>query len=180
MPSYFWLDGLVDEVLEFGVIAVAQEGADLKPSFCLPATPRRQTAVELSSDPRLRITAMRIGPLCLAIAAGTGVGAVASAAVDCSRPSVIRESAIFSCGLPCKMLSTALKIGQCQRASQHQPFNNVHRVIRQPRASPARWRARRGSPPPPAFPGRLVCRSPPAKSRSRPRPPRPSDSRRRR
>ncbi|SSL88684.1 Uncharacterised protein [Klebsiella pneumoniae] len=28
------------------------------------------------------------------------------------------------------MLSTALKIGQCQRASQHQPFNNVHRVIR--------------------------------------------------
>ena len=27
--------------------------------------------------------------------AGTGVGAVASAAVDCSRPSVIRESAIF-------------------------------------------------------------------------------------
>ena len=38
---------------------------------------------------------MRIGPLCSAIAAGTGVGAVASAAVDCNRPSVIRESAIF-------------------------------------------------------------------------------------
>jgi hypothetical protein len=29
----FLADGLVNEVLEFGVIAVAQEGADFKPSF---------------------------------------------------------------------------------------------------------------------------------------------------
>ncbi|SSK81074.1 Uncharacterised protein [Klebsiella pneumoniae] len=95
MPSYFWLMAWLTKSWNLASSPLLRKVLILKPSFLPSCSAPATNWVVLSSDPRLRITAMRIGPLCSAIAAGTGVGAVASAAVDCSRPSVIRESAIF-------------------------------------------------------------------------------------
>jgi hypothetical protein len=91
----FLANRLVNEVLEFGVIAVAQEGADFKTElFTLLDRPGDKLGGVIVGS-RLRITAIRIGPLCSAIAAGIGVGVSAKAAAELNNPNAMSESVIF-------------------------------------------------------------------------------------
>ena len=58
----FLADSPVDEVTEACVVAVAEEGVHLEAQLASFLNSARQNCVVLSSDPRLRITAMRTGP----------------------------------------------------------------------------------------------------------------------
>lgn len=61
-PVIFLADRLINEVLEFGVVAIAQKGADLKAELFafLNGTGDKLRGVVVRA--RLRITAMRMGP----------------------------------------------------------------------------------------------------------------------
>ncbi len=109
MPSYFLANRPVNEVTEFGIIAVAQEGADFKTELLPSGWPRDKLGGVIVGS-RLRITAIRIGPLCNRRRDRRRVSA--KAAAELNNPNAMSESVIFSWCLPCKMLCAALKVGR--------------------------------------------------------------------
>ena len=95
MPSYFWLIAWLTKSWNLASSPLLRKVLILNPSFFPSWIAPETNWVVLSSEPRLRITAMRIGPLCSAIAAGTGVGVSAKAAAELNNPSAMSESVIF-------------------------------------------------------------------------------------
>ncbi|GEM_PF-3711108 len=77
MPSYFWVIAWLTKSWNLASSPLLKKVLTLKPSFLPSWIAPATNWVVLSSEPRLRITAMRICPSWLAMAAGTGAGVAA-------------------------------------------------------------------------------------------------------